>query len=155
MAHVNSQAVLSKLMATYYLGDPREATATRSTFRIGDADSSQFGLTVNAGYALGDGELYGFLTYSNRDNESAAFFRHNNNNGGNAPLQDGDATIPAGFLPKINTDIRDVSYNFGYQTEFSDGSSLDFSYTYGQNNIDYVTSDTINSSFANCITLQS
>lgn len=133
------------------LGDPREATATRSTFRIGDADSSQFGLTVNAGYELGDGELYGFLTYSNRDNESAAFFRHNNNNGGNAPLQDGDATIPAGFLPKINTDIKDVSYNFGYQTEFSDGSSLDFSYTYGQNNIDYVTSDTINSSFANAL----
>ncbi len=133
------------------LGDPREATATRSTFRIGDADSSQFGLIINTGYSLGDGELYGFLTYSNRDNESAAFFRHNNNNGGNAPLQDGDATIPAGFLPKINTDIKDVSYNFGYQTEFSDGSSLDFSYTYGQNNIDYVTSNTINSSFANSL----
>ncbi len=133
------------------LGDPREATASRSTFRIGDADSSQFGLTINTGYELGDGELYGFLTYSKRDNESAAFFRHNNNNGGNAPLQDGDATIPAGFLPKINTDIKDFSYNFGYQTEFSDGSSLDFSYTYGQNNIDYVTSDTINSSFANSL----
>jgi len=133
------------------LGDPREATASRSTFRIGDADSSQFGLTINTGYELGDGELYGFLTYSKRDNESAAFFRHNNNNGGNAPLQDGDATIPAGFLPKINTDIKDFSYNFGYQTEFSDGSSLDFSYTYGQNNIDYVTSNTINSSFANSL----
>jgi len=137
------------------LGDPREATATRETFRIGDADSSQFGLTINTGYELGDGELYGFITYSNRDNQSAAFFRHNNNNGGNAPLQDGDATIPAGFLPKINTDIQDISYNFGYQTEFSDGSSLDFSYTYGQNNIDYVTSDTINSSFANSLRYES
>jgi iron complex outermembrane receptor protein len=136
---------------TMLLGDPREATATRNTFRIGDAESSQFGLTINTGYELGEGELYGFLTYSKRDNESAAFFRHNNNSGGNAPLQDGDATIPAGFLPKINTDIKDVSYNFGYQTEFSDGSSLDFSYTYGQNNIDYVTSDTINSSFANSL----
>jgi len=133
------------------LGDPREATASRSTFRIGDADSSQFGLTINTGYEIGDGELYGFLTYSKRDNESAAFFRHNNNNGGNAPLQDGDATIPAGFLPKINTDIKDMSYNFGYQTEFSDGSSLDLSYTYGKNNIDYVTSNTINSSYANSL----
>ncbi|TWX74014.1 TonB-dependent receptor plug domain-containing protein [Colwellia sp. C1TZA3] len=133
------------------LSDPREATASRSTFRIGDADSSQFGLTINTGYELGDGELYGFLTYSNRDNESAAFFRHNNNTGGNALLQDGDATIPNGFLPKINTEIKDFSYNIGYQTGFSDGSSLDFSYTYGQNNIDYVTSDTINSSYANSL----
>jgi iron complex outermembrane receptor protein len=131
------------------LGDPREATATKSTFRIGDADSSQFGLTLNTGYEIGDGELYGFLTYSTRDNESAAFFRHNNNSGGNAPLQDGDATIPTGFLPKINTDIEDISYNFGYQTDLSNDSSLDLSYTYGQNNIDYTTSDTINSSFAN------
>ena len=133
------------------LGDPREATATRNTFRIGDADSNQFGLTVNTGYQLGDGELYGFITYSKRDNESAAFFRHNANNGGNAPLQDGDATIPAGFLPKINSDIKDISYNFGYQTDFDNGASLDFSYTYGQNNIDYTTSDTINSSFANSL----
>ncbi|MBA6225271.1 TonB-dependent receptor [Colwellia sp. MB02u-18] len=133
------------------LGDPREATASRSTFRIGDADSSQFGLTINTGYELGNGELYGFITYSNRDNESAAFFRHNNNTGGNALLQDGDATIPSGFLPKINTEIKDFSYNMGYQTGFSDGSSLDFSYTYGQNNIDYVTSDTINSSYANSL----
>ncbi|TMM43737.1 TonB-dependent receptor plug domain-containing protein [Colwellia ponticola] len=135
----------------FLVGDPREITADRNTFRIGDADSSQFGLTINTGYELGDGELYGFLTYSNRDNESAAFFRHNDNTGGNAPLQDGDATIPAGFLPKINTDIKDFSYNFGYQTSFSDGSTLDLSYTYGQNNIDYVTSDTINSSYANAL----
>lgn len=137
------------------LGDPREATASRSTFRIGDADASQIGVTINTGYELADGELYGFLTYSNRENESAAFFRHNNNNGGNAPLQDGDATIQAGFLPKINTDIKDISYNLGYQTEFNDGSTLDFSYTYGQNNIDYVTSNTINSSYANALRYES
>ena len=133
------------------LGDPREATAPRTTFGIGDADSQQVGITITSGYDIGDGELYGFLTYSSRDNESAAFFRHNNNNGGNAPLQDGDATIPAGFLPKINTEIRDISYNFGYQTDFDNGAMLDLSYTYGENTIDYVTSDTINSSFANSL----
>ncbi|GAA0820670.1 TonB-dependent receptor [Colwellia sp. D2M02] len=136
---------------TSLLGDPREATAPRNTFRIGDADSEQFGLTVNTGYELGEGELYGFITYSNRDNESAAFFRHNNNTGGNAPLQDGDATVPMGFLPKINSDIKDMSYNFGYLTEFDNGASLDFSYTYGQNTIDYTTSNTINSSYANAL----
>ncbi|WP_232846945.1 TonB-dependent receptor plug domain-containing protein [Shewanella nanhaiensis] len=132
-------------------GDPRELTADRNTFRIGDATSEQIGIVLNTGYELGDGELYGFLTYSNRDNESAAFFRHNNNNGGNAPLQDGDATIPAGFLPKINSEISDLSYNFGYRTDFDNDASLDLSYTYGRNKIDYTTSDTINSSYANSL----
>ncbi|SFC96120.1 TonB-dependent receptor plug domain-containing protein [Pseudoalteromonas denitrificans] len=136
---------------SYLAGDSREVTADRSTFRIGDADSQQMGLAINTGYELGDGELYGFITYSSRDNESAAFFRHNANAGGNAQLQDGDATIPEGFLPKINTEIKDISYNFGYKTEFDNDSSLDLSYTYGKNNIDYTTSNTINSSYANSL----
>jgi iron complex outermembrane receptor protein len=135
----------------YLLGDPREATATRNTFRIGDADSKQLGLTINTGYDLATGNIYGFITYSSRDNESAAFFRHNANGGGNAQLQDNDATVPNGFLPKIQTEIKDISYNFGYKTEFSDYSSLDLSYTYGKNNIDYTTLNTINASYANSL----
>lgn len=130
-------------------GDPREVTAPRQTFRIGDADSEQFSLTLNSALELGEGELYGFITYSARDNQSAAFFRHNGNNGGNAPLADGDATIQAGFLPKINSEIDDLSYNFGYRTEFSNGAAIDLSYTSGKNTIDYTTSDSLNSSFAN------
>ncbi len=130
-------------------GDPREVTAPRQTFRIGDAISEQTAITLNAGFELGAGELYGFIAYSSRENQSAAFFRHNNNNGGNAPLADGDATIPAGFLPKINTQIDDLSFNVGYRVEFSNDATLDLSYTTGDNTIDYVTSDTINSSFAN------
>ncbi|OFA32991.1 ligand-gated channel protein [Glaciecola punicea] len=130
-------------------GDPRELTAQRQTFRIGDAESEQFALTLNSAYALGEGELYGFLTYSSRDNESAAFFRHNANGGGNAQLQDGDATIPLGFLPKINSQINDFSFNLGYEIAFTNDTTLDISYTYGENTIDYRTSDSINSSFAN------
>ncbi len=134
---------------TLLAGDPRELTAPRDTFRIGDADSQQFALTINTGYELAGGELYGFITYSNRENESAAFFRHNANANGNPVLQDGDATIPMGFLPKINTVIDDVSYNVGYKKSFDNDSSIDLSYTYGENSIDYTTSDTINGSYAN------
>ena len=130
-------------------GDPREVTASRDTFRIGDAISEQFAMTLNAGVELGEGELYSFITYSNRDNESAAFFRHNGNTGGNAPLEDGDATIPAGFLPKIESEIKDLSYSFGYQVEFSNEATLDVSFTQGGNTIDYTTNDSLNSSFAN------
>lgn len=136
---------------TLLAGDPRELTAPRDTFRIGDADSQQFALTVNIGYELAGGELYGFITYSTRDNESAAFFRENANGGGNPVLQDGDAVIPMGFLPKINTTIDDISYNFGFKKEFDNSSSLDLSYTYGENSIDYTTSDTINGSYANLL----
>jgi iron complex outermembrane receptor protein len=130
-------------------GDPREVTAPRDTFRIGDAISEQFAMTLNTAIELGAGEMYGFVTYSSRDNESAAFFRHNDNTGGNAPLDDGDATIPDGFLPKINSEIQDLSYNFGYRVDFDNDAALDISYTEGGNTIDYVTSDSLNSSFAN------
>jgi len=130
-------------------GDPREVTASRNTFRIGDAVSEQFAMMLNTALEVGAGEMYGFVTFSSRDNESAAFFRHNANTGGNAPLADGDATIPAGFLPKINSEIQDLSYNFGYRVEFDNDASLDVSYTNGGNTIDYTTSDSLNSSFAN------
>lgn len=136
---------------TLLAGDPRELTAPRDTFRIGDADSRQIAVTLNTGYELGEGELYAFLTYSTRDNESAAFFRHNANTGGNTPLQDGDATIQMGFLPKINSQIDDVSYNLGYKVDFSNQASLDLSYTWGENRIDYETSDSINASYANTL----
>lgn len=130
-------------------GDPREVTASRNNFRIGDAISEQQALTLNAGYELGTGEIYGFTTYSSRENESAAFFRMNSEASKNAPLADGDATIPDGFLPKINSDIEDISFNFGYRTEFNNEATLDISYTSGENTIDYTTSDSINSSYAN------
>jgi len=130
-------------------GDPREVTAPRQTFRIGDAMSEQKAVTINAGFEVGPGELYGFVAYSSRENQSGAFFRHNANSTGNVALADGDATIPAGFLPKINTQIDDLSFNFGYRVDFSNDATLDISYTSGENSIDYVTSDTINSSFAN------
>lgn len=130
-------------------GDPREVTAPRQTFRIGDADSEQVGLTLNSAIEVGEGELYGFVTYSKRDNESAAFFRHNANSDGNAPLADGDATIPAGFLPLINSEIRDQSVNFGYRADFDNGATIDLSYTNGTNTIDYATSNSVNSSYAN------
>jgi len=136
---------------SYLLADPREATTSRETFRIGDAVSEQLGVIINTGYNLANGELYGFITYSSRDNESAAFFRHNANNAGNAKLQDDEATVPTGFLPKINSEIKDISYNLGYKIELDHDSSLDLSYSYGKNNIDYTTSDTINSSYANSL----
>jgi iron complex outermembrane recepter protein len=120
---------------------------SRDPFRIGDADTEQISFVVNAGIELGAGELYGFITYSGREGQSGAFNR--NPAGSDAALDDGENVIVDGFLPLINSEIDDLSFNFGYRTEFDDGSSLDLSYTRGSNSIDYSTSNSVNYSFVN------
>ncbi len=120
---------------------------SRDPFRIGDSESTQFAVVANAGLGLGDGELYGFITYSGRDGNSGAFNR--NPAGSGAALDDGENVIIDGFLPNINSEIDDLSYNFGYRVDFDDDSTFDISYTSGKNTIDYLTSNTVNYSFVN------
>ena len=130
------------------INDPRELTISRDVFRIGDADSEQIALIANAAYSMGRGELYGFATYSDRENESAAFYR-NPSSGSSSYLDDGDNVIPDGFLPKINSEIDDYSFDIGYRIDFESGLGMDLSYTYGQNEIQYETKNSINYSYVN------
>jgi len=129
--------------------DSREISANRETFRIGDPSYRQLSFAANSEFALEQGQLYGFLTYSHRENQSAAFFRHNANTNENPLLADNKASLPYGYLPKINSDISDTSYSLGYKTSFDNETAIDISYTYGQNQIDYTTSDSLNASYAN------
>jgi iron complex outermembrane receptor protein len=129
--------------------DPRELTANRATFRIGDPSYQQLSFAANSTFELNHGQLYGFLTYSHRENQSAAFFRHSANSNENPLLSDWQAVIPQGYLPKIDSDIKDMSYNFGYKAAFDNDSAIDISYTYGKNQIDYTTKDSLNASYAN------
>lgn len=129
--------------------DSRELFANRETFRIGDPSYQQLSFAANSEFSLEQGKIYGFLTYSHRKNQSAAFFRHNANTNENPLLADNIASLPYGYLPKINSDISDVSYSLGYKTSFDNETTIDISYTYGQNNIDYTTSDSLNASYAN------
>jgi iron complex outermembrane receptor protein len=119
----------------------------RNPFRIGDADSEQVAIVANAGIALGDGELYSFVTYSGREGQSGAFYR--NPAGSGAALDDGENVVIDGFLPLINSEIDDYSMNFGYRIDFDDDSRLDLSITQGRNSIDYTTSNSVNYSFVN------
>lgn len=128
--------------------EQREVTGPgRNGFRIGDADSEQIGPVVNAGMELGNGELYSFITYSGRDNQSGAFYR--NPAGSGAALDDGENVVIDGFLPHINSEIDDQSFNVGYRAEFDDDSALDLSFTSGRNTIDYTTGNSANYSFVN------
>jgi iron complex outermembrane receptor protein len=119
----------------------------RNGFRIGDADSTQKAIVVNAGFGLGEGEVYSFITYSGRENQSGAFYR--NPAGSGAALDDGENVVVDGFLPHINSEIDDFSFNAGYRIDFDDDSSFDISVTSGRNAIDYVTSNSANYSFVN------
>lgn len=130
------------------IADMRELTFDRDVFRIGDAESEQIAAVVNAGYNVGGGEIYSFITYSERENESAAFYR-NPDSGASSALDDGDNVIPEGFLPLINSQIDDYSVNIGYQKDFDNGLGMDISYTRGENSIEYETSNSINYSFVN------
>ena len=126
----------------------------RNGFRIGDADSEQFAGVINAAYELGSGELFGFITYSNRENESGAFYRNPTGSNGvdNALLRDGlNPADTDGFLPIIASEIEDLSINIGYSIEFGNSGKLDFSYTRGENTIDYTTRNSANYSFANLL----
>ncbi|HEY5701371.1 MAG TPA: TonB-dependent receptor [Gammaproteobacteria bacterium] len=121
--------------------DPREATYNRNSFRIGDADNEQHALAVNAAIDMGMGELYGFATYSTRDNQSGGFTRTASNATGNVL-----SIYPDGFLPLINTDIEDFSAFGGYRWDTASGWGFDISAGYGDNSFGFLISNSLNAS---------
>ena len=121
--------------------DPREATFNRNSFRIGDADNEQHALAVNAAIEMGMGELYGFATYSTRDNQSGGFTRTASNATGNVL-----SIYPDGFLPLINTDIEDFSAFGGYRWDTASGWGFDISAGYGDNSFGFLISNSLNAS---------
>lgn len=125
----------------YPNGDPREATANRNTFRVGDAAYENLALFVNAGYELADSELYAFGGYSVRKTESAAFFRR--------PFQTTQVIpeiYPEGFLPKIAPETIDHSLTAGYRFNLADWQ-WDLSANSGTSRFDYYVRDSLNASF--------
>ncbi len=128
--------------ATIKTLDPREATFNRQSFRIGDADNQQHAFTTNMGITAGIGEVYSFLTYSSRDNQSGGFTRTASNPTGNVL-----SIHPDGFLPLINTDIEDFSLFAGYRWATAGGWGYDLSAGYGDNEFGFLISNSLNASF--------
>ncbi|MEW6990777.1 TonB-dependent receptor plug domain-containing protein [Colwelliaceae bacterium 6441] len=134
--------------------DPREAQANRKTFKIGDPAYQQYSFAYNAQYPFLDGELYSFTIFSQRESDSAAFFRHSTNQLANPYLQDNHALRPDGYLPIIHSNISDTSVNIGFKTELANEIAFDASFTHGENNIAYQTRNSINASYANLLRYQ-
>lgn len=123
--------------------DPREFTFERQNFRIGDADSEQYAFVANGEIPVSDtARFYVFGTYSDRQSQSAGFYRRANQT---------DRTVlelyPDGFLPLINTNIEDYSLSGGIEWELNNGWGLDLSINHGSNSFQFVISNSLNASF--------
>ncbi|HUG97649.1 MAG TPA: TonB-dependent receptor [Gammaproteobacteria bacterium] len=134
--------------------DPREIVFDRKNFRIGDADSEQVSAVLNLGLPVSTlVEAYGFATWSERENTSGGFYR----NAGSAtqnprfmfdgtPVNGGHGLYPDGFLPLINTDIKDLSTNAGVRGEFGDGWTWDVGAGWAENTFEFEISNSLNAS---------
>ncbi|MBA4747865.1 MAG: TonB-dependent receptor [Sphingopyxis sp.] len=130
-------------------GDPREATIGRYLHRFGDGESKDFNFFVNAGLDVGESfELYTFGSYGVRDGNGAGFYRRAldpRNRDFSASTTTFIPIFPDGFLPLINSEIRDIAVAGGVRGE-AGGWNLDLSVNYGSNRLDYVISNSVNTS---------
>ncbi len=87
-------------------------------------------------------ELYSFAGISSRTGNSAGFYRLPNQSRTYTPA------YINGFLPEINSTIKDKSLSVGIKGMIGDWS-VDFSNTYGKNSFLYTIGNTINASLQN------
>lgn len=132
----------------FTVGDARELTIDRFTHGYGDGKSTDYNLFVNAGVDLAGAELYAFGSYGIRDGIGAGFYRRSND----ARNRDFAAStvnfVPYyadGFLPKIQSQIEDVSGAVGMKGDVG-GLTADLSVVYGSNQLDYTTINSFNTS---------
>jgi iron complex outermembrane receptor protein len=118
----------------------------RSDFnmRVGQSRLRGGRLFVNFALPLDDNgtELYSFAGISSRNGNSAGFYRLPNQSRTFTP------TYIDGFLPEINSKVKDESFSAGIKGSVGDWN-VDFSNTYGKNSFLYVIGNTSNASLQN------
>ncbi len=126
-----------------FIGTPTATSAPlgRVVQRQGDPEVDSYSLTYNAELPVSDPlTLYSNFIHTRRDTLSNGFYR---------PA--GDARnireiYPNGFLPQINNDSTDYSFVGGLRYTVSDTTEIDFSYTYGSNELTFDILNTLNRS---------
>jgi iron complex outermembrane receptor protein len=127
--------------------DPRELTIDRFTHGYGDGKAVDYNLFFNAGMDIGaSAQLYAFGSYGIRDGIGAGFYRRAND-ARNRDFSASTTTFvpyyPNGFLPKIQSEIEDVSGAIGVKGDVG-GFNADLSLVSGSNQLDYTTIDSFN-----------
>ncbi len=122
--------------------DPREATFDRINHRFGDAETTDRMFFANSVLPIDDEgfEFYAFGGISDRDGESAGFYRRA------LDARNVPAIHPDGFLPLIVTDVRDASIAAGFRGVFGDGWSWDLSGNFGDSQFDFNVHNSVNTS---------
>jgi iron complex outermembrane recepter protein len=119
--------------------DPREFTFDRLSHRYGDAKTRDYTVFVNAGVPVSAWELYAFGSYGHRDGNSGGFYRLSND------ARNVLSIYPEGFLPEINSTLKDYSLITGVKGELS-STHIDLSLSYAHNAFDFFIANTLNAS---------
>ncbi|HXH52068.1 MAG TPA: TonB-dependent receptor [Sphingomicrobium sp.] len=121
--------------------DPRELTFNRFSHRFGDPETRDTKVFANFAMPLAvDAEVYSFVTYNDRQGESAGFYRLARD-ARNVP-----AIYPEGFLPLIVTDTDDYAGTLGLRGSVG-GWRWDASGQYGMDRVDFTIENSLNRSF--------
>ncbi len=119
--------------------DPR-ITPSYVNSRFGDPQTDDKLIYLNAGLPLnGTWEAYAWGGFNDRETDSAATPRIFSN------ASNVRSIYPAGFLPRITTDVADASAGAGVRGEVA-GWSVDANLVYGYNRIRYGVIDSVNGS---------
>ncbi len=114
--------------------------------RIGNSKITGGSFMLNSQYSINS--IWKFLLfggYSKKNGEAAGFYRYPNSIFSNAGAFRNNAltVYPEGFLPLIQTNIRDVSVSAGLTGKFGLWNTS-ISNTFGVNNFDYTVNNSIN-----------
>lgn len=144
IASANDRSALQDLLRRDVTESELEARGqNRSdyTMRVGQSALRGGRFFANLSLPLDDAgtELYSFAGISSRRGESAGFYRLPNQSRTYTPI------YIDGFLPRINSKIKDQSLALGIKGVVGDWN-VDFSNTFGQNRFDYLISNTSNAS---------
>jgi iron complex outermembrane receptor protein len=121
--------------------DTLRVNPPRVTQRIGDADSEEIAVWLNAELPTAAGELYAFGGWTNRQGNSSGFFR-SAGDGRTIP-----ALYPNGFLPTLITEPTDTSLVVGYRGSLVGTWGYDLSANYGTSEFKFREENTANVSY--------
>ncbi len=126
-----------------FIGTPTRTSAPlgRVVQRQGDPEVDSYSVTYNAQTPVADAlTFYSYGIHTERDTLSNGFFR---------PAGDArniPSIYPNGFLPQINNLSTDYGFVGGLRAVTAGDTSVDFSYTYGSNELSFDILNTLNRS---------
>ncbi|MBL4861884.1 MAG: TonB-dependent receptor plug domain-containing protein [Crocinitomicaceae bacterium] len=110
------------------------------TFRLGEAESDNFSLVLNAAVPVDTAtRIYSFSTFNYRESEAGGFFRRPQDN------RTVREVYPDGFLPLIKPVTLDGSFLLGLESKIN-GWDVDVSSGYGINSFKFNVGNSINTS---------